>query len=551
MTLADAHKTVEAQTNAGENAGANIQIQTQKQWKPKAKTPQEKRARIQSFTLLYAALIAGLCSIIYELLIATTASYFLGDSVRYFSLTIGLYMASMGAGSFVSKYIDDDLLPRFIQMELWLGLIGGLSIPVLYFAYAYFDALIPFYVLFTITIGFLIGLEIPFLTRLMQDYHQLKFNIAHILSFDYLGALIATVSFPFLLLPFFGVYQSSLIFGLVNMSIGFVVLWVFADVIGKDTKKLKLITIITTTVLAGMIVYASKVLEHWDQRLYRDRIIESQQSPYQKLVLTKHKDDIRLYLDGNLQFSSVDEHRYHESLIHVPLSLHGQPVRRVLLLGAGDGLAVRELLKYPKIEEIILVDLDPQVIQLARHNHYLTALNQNSLDSPKVKIVVSDAYTYIKENNQAFDFIVSDLPDPNHQALARLYSQQFYRLLRSRLAENGVFVTQATSPYFATKAFWSIEKTIRASGFGHVYPYHTHVPSFGDWGFVMASAQEMEIEQPHILPSLDANTAFLNRELFPRLFIFEKDLRVADIKVNRLDKPVLLTYYLEGWVYGN
>ncbi len=496
-----------------------------------------------SITLIYAAFIAGLCSIIYELLIATTISYFLGDSIKYFSLTIGIYMASMGVGSFVSKYIDQALLNRFVITELLLGFFGGISIPALYFAYAYTDVFILFYVLFTIGIGFLIGLEIPFLTRLMQNYDQLKSNIANILSCDYLGALIATVSFPFILLPFFGVYQSSLILGLINMSIGFIVIRMFVHEIGSKAKKMKVIAIILTTLITGMIVSSGWILSHWDSRLYEDRVIYSKQSRYQKIVLTKHKYDIRLFLDGNLQFSSIDEHRYHESLIHVPLSVHEPLVRRVLLLGAGDGMAVRELLKYPSIEKIILVDLDENIIHLAKENRYMQQLNQGSLISSKVDIVILDAFTYLNQNNKLFDFIIIDLPDPNNNALARLYSKQFYQLIRSNLSEDGIFVTQATSSYFATDAFWSITKTIDASGFNYVYPYHTQVPSFGDWGFVMASSLEQDVKQPDI----GIKTKFLDKDNFTTLFIFGKDIRSDNVGVNQLDRLILLNYYLKGW----
>jgi spermidine synthase len=503
----------------------------------------DRKSKTHSLTLIYAAFIAGLCSIIYELLIATTVSYFLGDSVKYFSLTIGMYMAAMGLGSFVSKYIDSGLLRKFIVAELLLGLVGGISIPALYFAYAYGNAFIPIYVLFTVLIGFLIGLEIPFLTRLMADYNQLKFNIANILSFDYLGALIATVSFPFVLLPFFGVYQSSLIFGLVNMSIGFAILWVFSEEIGEGASRLKVLTVVLTVIIAIMILFSASSLRSWDNNLYDDRIIFSKQSRYQKIILTKHRHDIRLFLDGNLQFSSVDEHRYHESLIHVPLSLHDTPVMRVLLLGAGDGLAVRELLKYPVIEEIVLVDLDENITQLAKENQYISSLNKHSLESPKVKIVISDAFTYLTENEKLFDFIVGDLPDPNNTSLARLYSKQFYKLMRNNLSEDGLFVTQATSPYFATDAFWSIVKTIGAAGFDNVYPYHAQIPSFGNWGFVLASSQKKNIQNPKI----EVKTRFLDKNIFPSLFVFEKDILAENVEINMLDRPVLLNYYLKGW----
>lgn len=501
-----------------------------------------------SLTIVFAAFIAGVCSIIYELLIATTTSYFLGDSVKYFSITIGVYMASMGLGSFLSKYIHHNILKKFIAIEIVLGFLGGMSIPFLYFVYAYSDFFIFFYLAFTITIGFLIGLEIPFLTRLMDQYHQLKINIANILSFDYFGALIATISFPFILLPFFGVYQSSLIFGLVNMSIGFVMLLVFKTKVGRSYRILKMAVIIATIFLILMIIFSNRSLKYWDSQLFEDRIIYSKQSKYQKITLTKNRGDIRLFLDGNLQFSSIDEYRYHESLIHVPLAIANNKIERVLLLGAGDGLAVRELLKYPNIKSIILVDLDKSITELAKSNGYLEQLNDNSLRSDKVKIIIGDAFSYLIKNQDLFDFIISDLPDPNNTSLSRLYSQQFYKIIHKNLSKRGLFVTQSTSPYFATKAFWSINKTIKAANFRNVLPYHAQIPSFGDWGFVIASKSDLKDSHD---AELTINTKFLDHHNLQKLFIFDKDIisQNQNIKINKLDRPILLQYYLDGWRY--
>ena len=504
-------------------------------------------AKTRTAALIYSAFIAGLCSIIYELLIATTASYFLGNSVLYFSLTIGIYMAAMGVGSYVSKYLDQGLLQKFVIAELCLGAVGGLCIPLLYFTYAFTDAFIPLYIAFTILIGFLIGLEIPFLTRLMEDYHSLKSNIANILSFDYLGALIATLAFPFILLPFFGVYQSSLLFGFVNMSIGFAVLKVFEAEIPKASS-LKLAYMALSLLLFAMILGSGQALRHWDTSLYQDRVIYSEQTPYQKIVMTKYKDDLRLFLDGNLQFSSVDEHRYHEALVHTPMALLQRPAKRVLLLGAGDGLAVRELLKYGGIEEIHLVDLDPAIVKLAQEHPRVLALNHNSLKNPKVQIKHADAFRFLKDRaqssdqNQGFDVIISDLPDPNTDVLARMYSKHFYRLVKLNLNPKGIFVTQATSPYFATNAFWSIVKTIETAQFTAT-PYHVQVPSFGDWGFVMASDHPIQPQTAKI----QIPTRFLETKSLATLFHFEKDIQPEQVSVNRLDQPVLLGHYLEGW----
>jgi spermidine synthase len=499
----------------------------------------------RALTLIFSAFISGLCSIIYELLIATTAAYFLGDSVTFFSLTIGIYMASMGVGTYLSKYVDGNLLTHFVRIELALAALGGLSIPALYFAYAWTGLFIPVYLFFTIAIGVLIGLEIPFLTRLMERYSPLKVNIANILSVDYFGALIATLAFPFFLLPLFGVYQSSLLFGFANMSIGFTVLSSFRDEIGDATSGLTRLTFLLTALLATMIALSHYFLEHWDQSLYEDRIVYSDQTRYQRIVMTRDRDDLRLYLDGNLQFSSIDEYRYHETLIHIPIALDPTPPKRVLLLGAGDGLAVRELLKYKDIQEIVLVDLDPKMIALAKTNPHLVALNRNSLASPKVKVVTADAFGYLQSDSGRFDLVIADLPDPNNNALTRLYSKQFYHLARDHLSPGGLFVTQATSPFFAPPAFWSIVKTVKEAGFSNVYPYHANVPSFGEWGFVLASDAKLNMA----VPRLAVETRYLAEKNILKHFEFDKDTITSDVEFNTLDRPVLLDYYLRGWQY--
>jgi len=498
----------------------------------------------QTFALTYAAFVAGLCSIVYELLIATTVSYFLGDSVKYFSLTIGMYMAAMGAGSYCSKYISDNILARFLQFEIALAALGGLSIPLLYLSYIYQSLFIPTYVVLTCSIGFLIGLEIPFLTRMMESFQSLKSNIANILSFDYVGALIATIAFPFFLLPTLGNYQSSLVLGLINLTIIAVLMRYFSHDLGTTKRRIIVYLSAVAAVLIAGIVFTSQALYEWDQALFDDRIVHAEQSRYQKIILTKNQDDIRLYLNGNIQFSSRDEYRYHEALINYPLAYKQTPIKRVLLLGAGDGLAVKQLLQFDEVEAIVLVDLDQKVIELAKRNAHLLKLNNNSLAHPKVSIVISDAFSFLQYNTEPFDFIVSDLPDPNNIELARLYTKQFYQTLKQNLTPKGVLVTQSTSPYFATKAFWSIHNTIAASGFEHVVPYRAEVPSFGDWGFVMASDASLSK-----LSGRDVFThaQFLQPALLPVMRVFAKDQSKLDVEVNNIDRPMLLGYYLEGW----
>lgn len=508
------------------------------------------RQNKQSAVLIFSVFIAGLCSIIYELLIGTTSSYFLGDSIKQFSLTIGQYMAAMGIGSYVSRFLNKHLLEKFIGIEILLGFLGGISVPVLYLSFAYTDFFAEMKLFFVMTIGILIGLEIPLLARLLAKHYVLKINISNILSLDYLGALIATSLFPFILLPFLGTFKSSLLFGLINMSIGVATLWVFSENIRASQKKILYVFLSLVTLLLAITLLCSQgLLRHWHNTAFEDRVVFSKQSPHQSIVITKNKEDIRLFLNGSLQFSSIDEYRYHESLVHIPFAI-GENIQQVLILGGGDGLAVREVLKHASVVRITLVDLDPIVTELGRKNTYLQKLNQGSLEHDKVKIIHKDAFVFVKESLHRYDLIILDLPDPSTASLARLYSLEFYKYLKNRLKPHGVFVTQATSPFYAKQTFWCIHRTIEQV-LTYVYPYHVNIPSFGQWGFVMATQQPVDIHQ---LALKGVQTRFLDAQVMAKAFVFEKDLLLQDglqenLPYSSLDTPNVLSYYLREWKY--
>ncbi len=494
--------------------------------------------------LIGSIFIAGLCSIIYELLISTTSSYFLGDSVRQFSLTIGFYMAAMGVGSFLTRLFKTKLLQKFIAVEILLGLIGGASVPILYFVYAFVDySGFMFYTLsLVVIIGILTGLEIPLLMRVMEEYDPLEINLSNVLSMDYLGALLATLLFPFLLLPLFGTFQTSVFFGLINVSLGILNLWYFSDHIAISKRKVLLFAAgIVIVIFLGMLTTSKNLLAWWNDNLYQNTVVYSKQTPYQNVILTKGTKDLRLYLNGVVQFSSMDEYRYHESLVHIPMS---QAIYRknVLILGGGEGLLTREVLKHKEVESVTVVDLDPVMFELATTQPQLVALNQNSMQDPRVKLVAKDAFVYLKETEKLYDVILADLPDPTTEGLARLYSKAFYGLVRKRLVPQGVFATQASSPYHTKKAFWCIGASIKAAEFGAVLPFHTYVPSFGDWGFWVA-APKLAID--HI--QSDIPTQYLDDTILPATFYFQKDLLADSVNVNTLDHPLLLDYYMEGW----
>jgi len=517
---------------------------------PPAKADAAQDGHRETSVLIIAVFVAGLCSIIYQLLISTTSSYFLGDSVKQFSLTMGLYMASMGAGAWLSRYIRNQLIRNFIYLEIALGFLGGACVPLLYFCYAAApDAYIYVMIALSLSIGLLIGFEIPLLTRILEHHYSLKFNISNVLSIDYLGALIATLLFPFLLLPLFGTFRSSLIIGLINLGLGFLILAFFGrKECGRQSMALTALNTITAVTLALLLIFAHSLTGLWSQSLYTDQIILDQQTRYQKLVLTRYADDIRLFLNGNLQFSSRDEYRYHESLVHPPMAF-ARAHERVLVLGGGDGLALRELLKYDDLGTITLVDLDPAVTELARANPLIRSLNEGALDHEKVEVLNQDAMQFLLQTAPGtYDVILADLPDPNNVSLARLYSREFFNLVASRLKPAGVFVTQSTSPYFARQAFWTIHETLQSSDFDTVVPYHVNVPSFGIWGFNLATRSQGQLAH---LPRLSVATRYLDEAIFSQLFIFPPDLRPPDEApaVSTLDDPKLMHAYLKGWNY--
>ena len=499
-------------------------------------------------TLLIAAVfLAGLCSLVYELLISTTSSYFLGDSVKQFSLTIGVYLSAMGVGSFLTRYVRGRELLRFVQAEIGLGILGGLSVPLLYTLFQYQNSTQYQWsmLLLTFGIGMLTGVEIPLLARAMKHDTSLRDNLADVLGFDYIGALAATLLFPFLLLPFVGLYSSSLIFGSVNLLLGAAVAFFLQHRLERRSRRLVFAWTAAGLLLFGyLLTQAQPFLRTWENNSYPHGVIYREQSPYQQIVLTEQRDELRLYLDRVIQFSSRDEYRYHEALALVPAA---QPpaVRRALILGGGEGLLARELLKLPELEQLTIVDLDDRIFDLAARHPRIQQLNAGALEDPRVRPVALDAAVFLRHDTSQYDLILADLPDPSNESIARLYSTWFFGMARARLHPNGVFATQATSPYHTRRTYWSIYETLRAAGFTQLLPYQITVPSFGVWGFVLAAGPKVLLAPDY---RRDVSTRYLDPQELSGLFHFPRDIdHPRDVAPNRLDRPVLLDYFLSEW----
>jgi spermidine synthase len=490
--------------------------------------------------LLLSVFVIASCGLAYELVAAALSSYLLGDSVMQFSTVIGTYLFAMGAGSWLSKYVTRDLVTAFIRIELMVGLLGGFLAAGLFVAFVWLPA--PFRLLLHLGVfgvGALVGLEIPLVMRILKRELAFRDLVSQVLTFDYLGALAVSLLFPLALAPHLGMLRTGLLFGLLNVVVALWALHLFRDQL-PARRWLAFQAWVVFAVIAAGLAGAGRLTTLAEAHLYADDIVYAESTPYQRIVVTRWRDDLRLFLNNNLQFSSQDEYRYHEALVHPALAaLPG--ARRVLVLGGGDGLAVREVLKYPGVDAVTLVDLDPAMTELFATAPPLVALNGGALKDPRVRVVNADALQWLEENREYFDFIVVDFPDPANFALGKLYTSAFYRLLEKRLSARGLIVVQSTSPYYARQSFWCVVTTLEDVGL-RTAPYHALVPSFGEWGFIIAGREDFS---PVAVDP--GKTRFLTPATLADLFRFPADMARVPAEVNRLNNQALVRYFEAEW----
>lgn len=490
--------------------------------------------------LLISVFVVAACGLLYELAAGALASYVLGDSVLQFSTIIGTYLFAMGVGSWLSRYFERQLPAHFLRIELLVALVGGLLPATLFLANAYTPGAFRFLLYgMVLMVGTLVGLEIPLVMRILKRNVALKDLVSQVLTFDYLGALAVSMAFPLLLVPHLGLIRTGLLFGVMNAAVALWAVWLFRHELRRLKAHLAACVMVLGILLAAL-AGAEHITSFAEDKFYQDRIVFTSASPYQRIVVTQGRAGHRLYLNGNLQFSQSDEYRYHEALVHPAMAAHGAP-KRVAVLGGGDGMAVREVLKYPSVESVTLVELDPAMTQIFSQNPALARLNDHALQDPKVKIVNTDAFGWLQQGADTFDVIVVDFPDPTNFSIGKLYTNSFYALLDKRLAASGYAVVQTTSPLVARQSFWTVVQTMESVGL-QTAPYHAHVPSFGEWGYVVASRRPWRM--PETLPD---GLRFLSRPSLPLLFDFPLDMARVPAEVNRLSNQALVHTYEREW----
>lgn len=494
--------------------------------------------------LIISVFVVASCGLAYELVNAALASYLLGDSILQFSTIIGAYLFAMGIGSHLSQYVpEDQVLKRFIEIELLVGLIGGLSATVLFLSFAWLASPFrPLLYAMVILIGTLVGMEVPLVMRVLNQ-RKAAFNtlISRVLTFDYMGALAVSLLFPLVLAPTLGLARTAVLFGLCNVGVACWTVWRFRHALADSYQALIRRTMLVLLLLLVGFAAADRLVSWSESKLFGDPIIYAKTTPYQRLVLTRWHDDLRLYINGNLQFSSVDEYRYHEALVHPVLQGHSRN-SHVLILGGGDGLALREVLRYADVKAVTLVDLDPAMTQIFSTNADLVKLNNRSFADPRVTVVNQDAAQWLEQHRGLYDVMIVDFPDPSNFGLGKLYSTPIYRLMKQHLQPNGRMVVQSTSPMYAPRAFWSIVATLEKAGLSTA-PYHALVPSFGEWGFVIASPEGgFNIPRGYQLPM-----RFLDAMTTAQMFYFPKDMQKIKVEPNDLNNQKLVQYFIQDW----
>ena len=500
----------------------------------------------QARLLLFTVCLSSAVSLVFELMVVTQATYLVGDATLATGVVVGTFLAAMGLGGWVSQFLatGPDPSRSLLRALLWVELVLSpvcLFGPLGLFALFAIDGSVWLaVVLLTVIAGALAGMELPLLTRLLETQQDLRVALARALALDYLGSLLGALVFPLVLLPQFGLLPTSALLGLLPLASGMLLCWIFPSL-----QRWRWPVSVLLPLMALLGLWVAPLGDRVERWLYDDPVIFRQQSRHQRLVLTRRREDVRLYLDGQLQFSSLDEYRYHEALVHPAMARHGQP-HRVLLLGAGDGLALREILRWPSVQRVDLIELDPAVLALARRHPLVQRLHRGSLDDPRLTIHHGDAFQLLDQLNARFDVVIADFPDPSTPALARLYSVGFYGRLQRQVTPGGVVVTQASTPFFTPDVLASIEASWQQLGWS-TRGYSVTVPSFGPWGFVMAQ-RDPDQDRRGFVPLPFQGRWISDRWLaqFPEL---PQDLRPAPdavIRPNRLVQPVLVDYQRNG-----
>ncbi|VFM97458.1 MAG: spermidine synthase [Candidatus Kentron sp. G] len=554
--------------------------------------------------LVILAVLAG-CGLIYEYLVSHYAGRVLGALETAIYSIIGLMIVAMGIGSFLARIIRCPFT-GFVWLEVSIALLGSCAVLLIGGAFAVANLfpkvladtfglppdLLPSgelihtivgmakgapYVIGAV-LGILLGMEIPLVARVREVLYaqHLEHNTGAIYGVDYLGAGAGAALWVFFMLSM-DISTAAALTASANIAAGLVFYALFHRRIRWGA------LLLLSHFLVGVLVVALSTFgADWDESmedlLYRDKVIYRTHTRHQRLAVTERILDparpsvLSFFINGRLQFSSADEHIYHAMLVYPALAASARH-EDILVVGGGDGLAARDILKWNP-RRVVLLDLDRELVALfsqrfgqraggeddraegdrgRRARQRFLELNEAAFSDPRVSVRIGDAFVTVNEllgQGEVFDAIVVDLPDPSHPNLNRLYSTRFYAKLHALLAGDGAMTVQSTSPYHAKRAFLCIGKTVGQAGFAHVQQYHQNVPSFGEWGWTIATkGGASPRKRLEALKTLPVDSPWLTKPLMLRAFEFSRGFfdDLATIRANRLGSMVAYRYHQQDW----
>ncbi len=504
----------------------------------------------RSLTLQIALFATGCSGIVAEFVLSTLATYLMGNATFQWTMIMSIMLFAMGVGSAYSRHFKTRLLDTFVLVEFILSSLCSVSAILCFGLSPHLESReIVIYPL-AFGIGFLIGLEIPLVIRLNSQYEALRTNISQVLEMDYFGSLVGGILFAFVFLPVLGFIYTPVLLGCINFLVAGWLLWRFFD-LTKYKKTLSIAFVMVLLLMVGSLRFAGDIIQFSEQKKYKDTIIYATQTKFQKIVMTRWKKDYWLFINGQEQFSTYDEEKYHEPIVHPAMNM-AMGHENILILGGGDGLAAREVLKYRDVGSLTLVDLDPVMTDLATHHPVLSKINHNAFSHDKVTVINMDGAAFLEKSHRLYNVIIIDLPDPDSMDLMHLYSDHFYCIVKAHLTRGGVMITQASSPFFARKAFLCIDKTLQAAGFSTL-PMHNAIPTLGQWGWVLG--MDRALISPVALGEMACRltfdgieTRFINQDAMVSMVHFGKGVfdRKDEVAVNTSQQPILYRYYHQG-----
>jgi len=539
----------------------------------------------QSYFIIFMVGLIASCGLIYEYLISHYSGIVIGVVDKAIYGIIGIMLVAMGVGAaFAGRCIKDNYT-SFVVLESVISITGSTAGLFLGASYAisywipeslYISmglennifanlsgilsktvSLLPYIAAFIM--GFLIGMEIPILTSAREEFinSTKSENFSIMYGSDYAGAGIGAAVWVLWMLSL-DVNTSSVIVSATNIFAGIIFLIVFWKKIQykKSIILLKSFSILTVTLVS---IFGTSIHRDFEDMLYKDNVIYSFNTHYQHITITemdnKGNNVYSLFINNKLQFSSSDERLYHELLVQPVMNMNKKH-EKVLLIGGGDGLALREIFKWNDVKSVTMLDLDDKLINFfskpvykgdKQINKKFIELNNNSFADKRLHLMLGDAYNNIDKIKDKFDVVIVDLPDPGNPNLNKLYSTSFYKKINRVMDIHGAMVIQSTSPYHAKNTFLSIRKTVESSKFPYVNQYHHNIPSFGEWGWTIATKDG--IDPLYSVRHTFKNTDWLNKGVFKASFEFGKGFLsyYNSIKENHLDGYVIYDYYKNDW----